>query len=477
MARRQQAVIDIIAKDPAVSNATGYIGPGGPTVTENNGRLFILLKPPGERKDTADQVIARLDAKLQELQGIHAYLQATQDINLASRLSKTQYQYTLTDVDQQELKVWSQRMLESIKALPQLTDVASDQGGGARELTLQVDRDTASRLGLTPAIVDETLYDAFGQRHVAQIFTTLNNYYVILEVEPKFQLGPYALNRIYVRSTSGGQVPLSAIAKTVSSLVPIAVNHQGQFPSTTLSFNLAPNAAIGAAVAAIDKVRADLKMPTTLATSFQGNAQAFQASLGSTPILIVAALATVYLILGALYESAIHPITILSTLPSAGLGALLTLMLFGRPLDVIGIIGILLLIGIVKKNGIMMVDFALAAERERGLTPEAAIYEACSLRFRPILMTTMCALLGGLPLMIGTGVGSELRQPLGLAMVGGLAVSQVLTLLTTPIIYLYLDKLGHAFRRPAKPRLIATVRPPKNRGGTSTGLARPSFDA
>lgn len=457
MARRQQAVIDVIAKDQAVSNATGYIGPGGPTVTENNGRLFILLKPPSERRETADQVIARLDGELQDLQGIHAYLQATQDINLASRLSKTQYQYTLTDVDQQELKVWSQRMLQTLKALPQLTDVASDQGGGARELTLQVDRDTASRLGLTPAIVDETLYDAFGQRHIAQIFTNLNNYYVILEVDPKFQLGPYALNRIYVRSAGGGQVPLSAIAKIVSTQVPIVVNHQGQFPSTTLSFNLAPGAAIGAAVAAIDKARADLKMPTTLATSFQGNAQAFQASLGSTPILILAALAAVYLILGALYESAIHPITILSTLPSAGLGALLTLMLFRRPLDVIGIVGILLLIGIVKKNGIMMVDFALEAERERGMAPEAAIFEACCLRFRPILMTTMCALLGGVPLMLGTGTGSELRQPLGLAMVGGLAVSQVLTLLTTPIIYLYLDKLRHGFRRQSKPEPVKTA--------------------
>ena len=447
MTTRQRAVIDIIAKDPAVANATGYIGPGGPTVTENNGRLFILLKPPGQRTETADQVIRRLDTSLQGLPGIHAYLQATQDINLASRLSKTQYQFTLTDVDQQELKVWSQRMLQALKGIPQLADVASDQGSGARELTLQVDRDTASRLGLTPAIIDETLYDAFGQRHVAQIFTTLNNYYVILEVDPKFQLGPYALNRIYVRSAAGGQVPLSAVAKTVSTLVPIAVNHQGQFPSVTLSFNLAPNASIGAAVAAIDTARADLKMPATVATSFQGNAQAFQASLGSTPILILAALAAVYLILGALYESAIHPVTILSTLPSAGLGALLTLILFGRPLDVIGIIGILLLIGIVKKNGIMMVDVALELERDRHLAPEAAIFEACRLRFRPILMTTMCALLGGVPLTIGTGTGSELRQPLGFAMVGGLAVSQVLTLLTTPIVYIYLDRLRHVFAR------------------------------
>jgi len=446
MAKRQQAVINIIAADPAVANATGYIGPGGPTVTENNGRLFILLKPRNERDASADQVIQRLDTKLAGLQGIRAFMQATQDINLASRLSKTQYQYTLTDVDGQELKDWSQRLLQAMKKLPELADVASDQGGGAREVTLQVDRDAASRLGLTPAIIDETLYDAFGQRHVAQIFTTLNNYFVILEVDPEFQRGPFALNRIYVRSSAGTQVPLSAISKFVAASVPLSVNHQGQFPSVTLSFNLSSNATIGAAVSAIDKVRSDLKMPATVAASFQGNAQAFQSSLKSTPLLILAALIAVYLILGALYESAIHPITILSTLPSAGLGALLTLLLFGRPLDVIGIIGIILLIGIVKKNGIMLVDFAIEAEHQQNLKPEQAIFQACKMRFRPILMTTLCALLGGVPLMIGTGTGSELRQPLGFAMVGGLFVSQILTLLTTPIVYLYLDKLGDLFK-------------------------------
>ena len=473
MARRQQQVIDIISKDPAVVNATGYIGPGGPTVTENNGRLFVLLKPQDQRDVTADQVIQRLSVQLQSLQGIHAFMQATQDINLATRLSKTQYQFTLTDVDQAELRAWSQRMLDSLKKVPELIDVASDQGGGARELTLQVDRDTASRLGLTPAIIDETLYDAFGQRHVAQIYTTLNNYFVILEVDPKFQLGPYALNRIYVRSTSGGQVPLSAIATTVSTLVPIQINHQGQFPSVTLSFNLAPTASIGAAVAAINMARADLKMPSTVTTSFQGNAQAFQSSLSSTPLLILIALVTVYLILGALYESAIHPITILSTLPSAGLGALLTLMLFGRPLDVIGIIGIILLIGIVKKNGIMMVDFALEAEHARGLGPEEAIFQACRMRFRPILMTTLCALLGGVPLMVGTGTGSELRQPLGFAMVGGLAVSQVLTLLTTPIVYIYLDKLGRLFARRSEPAPSDV----HMRGGGASKKVRSAADA
>ena len=358
MAARQQAVIAVISQDPAVSNATGYIGPGGPTVTENNGRLFILLKPRDQRDASADQIIQRLDAKLAGVRGIRAFMQATQDINLASRLSKTQYQYTVTDVDQAELATWSQRLLDKLQHMPELSDVASDQGGGGRQISLRVDRDAASRLGIMPSAVDETLYDAFGQRHVAQIFTPLNNYYVILEVDPKFQLGPFALNRIYIRSASGGRVPLSQIATVLPSAVQLSISHQGQFPSVTLSFNLAPRVSVGTAVAAIQKATADLHMPATVATSFQGNAQAFQASLKSTPVLILAALIAVYLILGALYESAIHPITILSTLPSAGLGALLTLALFGRPLDVIGMIGISLFIGIVKKYGIMLVDFA-----------------------------------------------------------------------------------------------------------------------
>jgi hydrophobe/amphiphile efflux-1 (HAE1) family protein len=443
MAARQQAVINVIAQDPAVANATGYIGPGGPTVTENNGRLFILLKPRDQRDASADQVIQRLDLKLQSVQGIRAFMQATQDINLASRLSKTQYQYTLTDIDQQELSTWSQRLYERLRQTSELSDVATDQADGGRQLSVRIDRDAASRLGITPATVDETLYDAFGQRHVAQIFTALNNYYVILEVDPQFQQGPFALNRIYIRSASGGQVPLSEIAKIVPTTAPLSINHQGQFPSVTLSFNLSQGVSVGQALAAIQKVSADLHMPTTVATSFQGNAQAFQNSLKSTPMLILAALIAVYLILGVLYESAIHPITILSTLPSAAVGALLTLMLFGRPLDVIGLIGIILLIGIVKKNGIMLVDFARQAERDRGLASEESILEACRMRFRPILMTTLCALFAGVPLMLGTGNGSELRQPLGYAMVGGLLVSQILTLFTTPIIYIYLDRLSH----------------------------------
>ncbi|WP_316399100.1 efflux RND transporter permease subunit [Bradyrhizobium sp. 33ap4] len=445
MAELQRHVIDIIAKDPSVANATGYIGPGGPTVTENNGRLFVLLKPRAQRQYSSDQVIRQLDAKLQTQKGIQVFMQSTQDINLASRLSKTQYQFTLTDVNQDELNSWSDKLFNKLKTLPELADVATDQANAARQLKLNIDRDAASRLGIDPAAVDNALYDAFGQRHVAQIFTTLNTYYVILEADPSFQLGPYALNRIYVSSSNGSMVPLSQFTSIEYGVAPLSVNHQSQFPSVTLSFNLAPGTAVGTAVAAVQKATADLHMPSTVATSFQGNAQAFQSSLSSTPILIVAAVIAVYLILGMLYESAIHPVTILSTLPSAGLGALLTLWAFGFGLDVIGLIGIILLIGIVQKNGIMLIDFALEAERNRGLTAEQSAYEACRIRFRPILMTTMCAMLGGVPLMIGTGTGAELRQPLGYAIVGGLIVSQLMTLFTTPVVYIYLDGMSRWF--------------------------------
>ena len=448
MKERQKAILDIASKDPAVASAVGYVGPGGPTVTENNGRVFITLKPEGQRNVTADQVIARLDKALQPVQGMTLYMQAAQDITIGARLSKTQYQYTLTDVDSQELNLLAPQLVKKMQAMPELSGVTSDQQIAGRTLDVEVDRAAASRLGIDAARIDSTLYDAFGQRHVAKIYTTLNQYYVILEVDPQYQLGPNALQRIYVRSQSDTEVPLSQIATVKTVAAPIAINHQGQFPSVTISFNLAPGVPIGNAVAAVQKVTQDLHLPPSMAVSFQGNAQAFQSSLSSTPILIVAALFAVYLILGMLYESTIHPLTILSTLPAAGLGALATLMLFGRPLDVIGIIGIVLLIGIVKKNGIMLVDFALHAERDRGLSSEEAIHEACLLRFRPILMTTLCALLGGVPLMLGTGVGSEIRQPLGFAMVGGLIVSQVLTLFTTPIVYLYMDRV----------RLLATRR-------------------
>jgi hydrophobe/amphiphile efflux-1 (HAE1) family protein len=442
MMGRQQAILEIVVKDPAVASAMAYIGPGGATVTENDGRMFITLKPHGQRNVSADQVIARLNHALQPIQGVTLYMQAAQDINVGARLSKTQYQYTLVDVDNDELNQWAPILLQKLHGLPELTGLASDQQSAGRMLNVNVNREVASRLGINPSVVDALLYDAFGQRHVARIFTTLNQYYVILEVDPSYQLGPNALSRIYARSTSGAQVPLSQIASITPSVAPLAVNHQGQFPSVTLSFNLAAKTAIGDAVTAIDKAAAELNMPSSIATSFQGSAQAFQSSLSSTPILILAALVAVYLILGMLYESTIHPITIISTLPSAGLGALLTLAVFGMPLDVIGIIGIILLIGIVKKNGIMLVDFALEGQRMRGLSNEDAIHEACRLRFRPILMTTLCALLAGVPLMLGTGTGSEIRQPLGYAMVGGLLVSQLLTLFTTPVVYIYMDRLN-----------------------------------
>jgi hydrophobe/amphiphile efflux-1 (HAE1) family protein len=447
MAELQRSVIDVISKDPSVANATGYIGPGGPTVTENNGRLFVLLKPRKERSLSADQVIRELDAKLAKLQGIAVFMQATQDINLASRLAKTEYQFTLTDVNQDELNGWAGKLFVKLKTRPELADVASDQANAARQLKLKIDRDAASRLGIDPATVDNTLYDAFGQRHVAQLFTTLNTYFVILEVDPSFQFGPYALNRIYVHSSNGTEVPLGQFTTIEYGAAALAANHQNQFPSVTLSFNLAPGVAVGTAVAAVQQEVAALHLPSTVATSFQGNAQAFQSALASTPVLILAAIVAVYLILGMLYESSIHPVTILSTLPSAGLGALLALWTFGFGLDVIGLIGIILLIGIVQKNGIMLIDFALEAERHRGLSAEQSALEACKIRVRPILMTTMCAMLGGVPLMIGTGTGSELRQPLGFAIVGGLIVSQLLTLFTTPVVYIYLQNASDWFAR------------------------------
>jgi hydrophobe/amphiphile efflux-1 (HAE1) family protein len=446
MKDRMQAVLAMVMKDPAVAAANAYIGPGGPTVTENDGRVFITLKPFGQRPGV-DQVIARLNKALQPVYGMTLYMQAAQDITIGARLSKTQYQYTLVDVDSDELNHWAPILFKKLQTLPELTDVASDKQSTGRVMKIEVNRQLAQQMGINPSVVDAILYDAFGQRVAARIYTRLNQYFVILEVQPDFQLGPNALSRIYATSSSGREVPLSEFAKITSTVAPIAVNHQGQFPSVTLSFNLPPNVSIGAAVTAIQQATKELHLPASIATSFQGSAQAFQSSLSSTPILILAALIAVYIILGMLYESTIHPITIISTLPSAGLGALLTLMLFGMPLDVIGIIGIILLIGIVKKNGIMLIDFALVGERERGLSTEDAIHEACRLRFRPILMTTMCALLGGVPLMLGTGIGSEIRQPLGYAIVGGLLVSQVLTLFTTPVVYIYMDRLGHLLSR------------------------------
>jgi hydrophobe/amphiphile efflux-1 (HAE1) family protein len=440
MAERQQALIDAVMRDPAVASIGSAVGAGGGTTTVNNGRVFIALKPQNERGNI-DQVIARLRTNLAKIQGITLYMQAAQDITIGGRLSKTQYQYTLADADPGELNHWASLFLDKIKTLPGLTDVATDQLNAGPLLDITIKREVASTYGILPFAIDNTLDDAFGQRIVSTMFTELNQYHVVMEVDPKFQYGPEALNGIYVKSSSGQQVPLSTLVDSVVKVAPLVVNHQGQFPSVTISYNLTPGTAIGQSVSAIQQVEKELGKPLSLQTSFQGNAQAFQSSLSSTPILIVAALFVIYLILGVLYESVIHPITIISTLPSAGLGALLLLMAVHLDLSVIAIVGIILLIGIVKKNGIMLVDFAQQVEHSQGLTAEESIYQACMLRFRPILMTTMAALLGGVPMMLGTGVGSELRQPLGYTIVGGLAVSQILTLYTTPVVYIYLDRL------------------------------------
>jgi multidrug efflux pump subunit AcrB len=451
MAERQQAMIDVIMRDPAVASVGAAVGAGGGTTTVNNGRVFIALKP-GYQRVPVDQVIARLRTSLARVQGITLYMQAAQDITIGGRLSKTQYQYTLDDADPGELNHWAALFLEKIRAIPGIVDVATDQLNAGPMLDITIKRDVASSYGILPYTIDNTLDDAFGQRIVSTMYTELNQYHVVMEVEPQFQYGPRALNDLYVRSSSGQQVPLSTLVDSVVTVSPLVVNHQGQFPSVTISFNLMPGTAIGQAVSAIQQVEADLGKPLSLQTSFQGNAQAFGASLSSTPILIVAALVVIYLILGILYESLIHPLTIISTLPSAGLGALLLLLAVHYDLSVIAIVGIILLIGIVKKNGIMLVDFAQHVEHDEGLTAEESIYRACVLRFRPILMTTMAALLGGVPMMIGGGAGSELRKPLGYTIVGGLILSQVLTLYTTPVIYIYLDRLqSWMFGRRNKP--------------------------
>jgi multidrug efflux pump len=469
MAQHQEALADVILKDPAVESLSSFIGIDGTNTTLNSGRIQINLKPLAQRDANASDVIRRLQPELAKVDGISLFMQPVQDLTVEDRVSRTQFQYSLEDADAKELAYWTPRFIDKLSSLPDVRDVASDQLNQGLLATLTIDRDTASRLGVLPADIDNTLYDAFGQRQVSTIFTQLNQYHVVMEVDPQFQQNPDALKHIYVKSSSpqqaasgstvnissaaqanitsapSAQVPLSAFTRFEPGATALVINHQGQFPVVTISFNLAPGAALGDAVNAINKAKAELNMPASIQATFQGTAAAFLNSLANEPILILAALVTVYIVLGVLYESYIHPVTILSTLPSAGVGAILALLLFRMEFSVIALIGIILLIGIVKKNAIMMIDFALEAERKEGKAPLEAIYEACLLRFRPIMMTTMAALLGALPLAIGSGVGSELRRPLGITIVGGLILSQLLTLYTTPVVYLAFDWLAHRF--------------------------------
>ncbi len=446
MRDRQQRVNDVVLADPDVAHMVSFIGGMGGSAG-NTGSAFIDLKPRSQRSSSADEVINRLRPKLARVEGIRLFLQARQDVNIGGRFTRTQYQYTVQAVDLTELNTWAPRLFEKLRGLPQLRDVATDQQTTGLQLQLQIDRDTAGRLGIQPQAIDDVLYDAFGQRQIATWYTQLNQYRVVLEVPPALQRGPDALSHLYVRSQDGGMVPLSAMVKVTTVRTSLSVNHQGQFPAVTLSFNTAPAVSLGQAVDAIHRAELELGLPPSIRADFQGTAQAFKASLESEPLLILAALLTVYIVLGILYESYIHPITILSTLPSAGVGALLALLACRTDFSIIALIGIILLIGIVKKNAIMMIDFALEEEREKGIGPKEAIYNAALLRFRPIMMTTMAALLGGLPLALGRGVGAELRRPLGIAIVGGLMFSQLLTLFTTPVVYITMERVARAWAR------------------------------
>jgi multidrug efflux pump len=444
MRDKQRQLAQMTLDDPAVGSVTAFVGGNGPGGGSSNiGNMFIALKPLNQRpgRVSADEVVNRLRRKLTSVPGATLFLQAQQDIQIGGRGSAAQYQYTLSDENLQELNTWAPQLEARARKMPELRDVSTDQQNQGLAANLVIDRDSASRLGISAAAIDNILYDAFGQREVSTMYTALNQYFVVMEVDPKYQLSPDALNGIFIKSSTGAMVPLSTIAHYEQQRTALQVNHQGQYPAVTLTFNLAPNVALGDAVTALEKVQGEMNMPSAIHATFQGTAQAFQDSLKNEPYLILAALVAVYIVLGILYESLIHPLTILSTLPPAGVGAILALLLTGTDLSIIALIGIILLIGIVKKNAIMMIDFALQAERDQGLPPVEAIYQACLLRFRPIMMTTMAALFGGMPLAIGMGVGSELRKPLGITIVGGLLVSQMLTLFTTPVVYLFFDRL------------------------------------
>src|SRR5947209_16719463 len=447
MQEGQKALAKVILQDQDVASLSSFIGIDGTNTTLNSGRIQINLKPHDQRSSSASEIIRRLQPEVEQVKGITLYMQPVQDLTVEDRVSRTQFQYSLEDTDANELNDWAGRIVSRLREQPELRDVASDQQNGGLKADLVIDRDTAGRLGILPQAIDDTLYDAFGQRQVSTIFTQLNQYHVVLEVDPQFQDDPSDLHNIYVKSTAGTQVPLASFTHFETSRTALAVNHQGQFPVVTVSFNLAPGESLGKATKAIAQVEQELGMPPSVHPSFQGTAAAFQNSLASEPWLILAALITVYIVLGVLYESYIHRVTILSTLPSAGVGAILAMIITRNDLTVVALIGIILLIGIVKKNAIMMIDFALDAERKEGKPPEEAIYQASLLRFRPIMMTTMAALLGAVPLAFGRGTGSELRHPLGITIIGGLLLSQLFTLYTTPVIYIWFDKLARKFSR------------------------------